>query len=72
VVLNGRDPGFEDAGNELEAVLDTEWAGAVAKGATVKLVASKGTNALAGHDLSVKYIHRHQSGARNESQHREL
>ncbi|HKA00577.1 MAG TPA: protease pro-enzyme activation domain-containing protein, partial [Candidatus Solibacter sp.] len=56
VVLNGPDPGFEDSGNELEAVLDTEWAGAVAKGAMVKLVASKGTNALAGHDLSVKYI----------------
>jgi hypothetical protein len=56
VVLNGPDPGFSDVGNEQEAMLDTEWAGAVAKGAMVKLVASKGTNALAGHDLSVKYI----------------
>jgi hypothetical protein len=56
VVLNGPDPGFADVGNEEEAVLDTEWAGAVAKGAMVKVVASKGTNALAGHDLSTKYI----------------
>ncbi|HTW22851.1 MAG TPA: protease pro-enzyme activation domain-containing protein [Candidatus Baltobacteraceae bacterium] len=42
-------------GDEVEADLDTEWAGAVAKGATIKLVTSP-NGASAGVDLSAQYI----------------
>lgn len=41
---------------EGEAVLDATWAGAVAPSATVKLVVSEDTNAVAGTDLSEFYI----------------
>ncbi len=56
VIVNGTDPGdlgnFEDA----EANLDVEWSGAVAKGATIKFVASKSTASTDGVDLSAQYI----------------
>ena len=39
-----------------EADLDVEWAGAVAKGATIDLVVSESTEATAGIDLSALYI----------------
>src|SRR6202451_376262 len=35
VVVNGTDPGIVSAGEETEADLDVEWAGGVAKGATI-------------------------------------
>lgn len=54
IILNGPDPGIN--GDEGEADLDTEWSGAVAKGATVDLVVSEGTEASAGVDLSALYI----------------
>jgi subtilase family serine protease len=39
VIVNGPDPGIlPSLAEEAEAILDTEWTGAVAKGATVKLV----------------------------------
>ncbi len=41
--------------DEIEAVLDTEWSGAVAKNATIDLVASP-NGATAGIDLSAEYI----------------
>ena len=44
------------AGDELESDLDVEWAGAVAKGATIDLVVSISTNTTAGVDLSALYI----------------
>ncbi len=56
VIVNGSDPGVISSGEETEADLDVEWAGAVAKGATVKFVVSASTNASDGLDLSNLYI----------------
>lgn len=42
--------------DEIEAALDTEWAGAVAKGATIDLVVSPTTNSTFGGDTSAVYI----------------
>jgi hypothetical protein len=54
VLLNGPDPGLvPDV--ETEADLDVEWSGAVARGATIKLVVTAPTNATAGVDLSAVY-----------------
>lgn len=55
-VVNGADPGDLGGSEEAEAVLDTTWAGAVATGATIKLVVSKSTNSTDGVDLSEEYI----------------
>ena len=55
VIVNGTDPGIV-ASEELEADLDVEWSGAIAKGATVKMVVSRSTNASDGVDLSNQYI----------------
>ncbi len=54
-VHNGPDPGVV-SGDEGEADLDTEWAGAVARSATIKLVISASTNSADGVDLSAQYI----------------
>jgi hypothetical protein len=43
-------------GDELESDLDVQWAGAVAKGATIDLVESIWTNSTSGVDLSALYI----------------
>lgn len=43
-------------GDELESDLDVQWAGSVAKGATIDLVESIWTNTTAGVDLSALYI----------------
>jgi hypothetical protein len=56
IVVNGPDPGDLGGDEEAEAVLDTSWAGAVAPGATVKLVISQSTNTSDGVDLSALYI----------------
>ncbi len=54
---NGPDPGIVFyTGDETEADLDVEWAGAVAKGATIDLVVSEGTEVTVGVDLSALYI----------------
>ncbi|MGO8759115.1 MAG: protease pro-enzyme activation domain-containing protein [Terracidiphilus sp.] len=55
VILNGPDPGISDA-DEPEAVLDVSWSGAVAKNATIDLVASATTSTAMGVDLSALYI----------------
>jgi hypothetical protein len=58
-IYNGPDPGILgpcSTCDEGEADLDVEWAGAVAKGATVDLVVSEGTETTAGVDLSALYI----------------
>jgi hypothetical protein len=55
IILNGSDPGVL-ASDESEAALDTEWSGAVAKGATINLVVSESTESSAGVDLSALYI----------------
>ncbi len=55
VILDGPDPGLV-RGDETEADLDVEWSGAVAKGATIKLVVSQSTETTDGVDLSALYI----------------
>jgi subtilase family serine protease len=55
IILNGPDPGVV-ASDEGEADVDVEWAGAVAKNATIKLVVSESTGSTAGIDLSALYI----------------
>jgi subtilase family serine protease len=55
VVLNGRDPGIVSAGEQTEATLDVEWAGAVARNAAIKLVVSASTAASDGVALSAQY-----------------
>ncbi len=59
VVLNGADPGTSNSGELGEAMLDAEWSGAVAKGATIKFVATKSTNTTDGADASAQYIVNH-------------
>lgn len=55
IIVNGTDPGISD-GDEPEAVLDVSWSGAVAKNATIDLVASATTSTALGVDLSALYI----------------
>jgi hypothetical protein len=57
IIYDGANPGkLASQGDELESDLDVEWAGSVAKGATIDLVASATTNTTAGVDLSALYI----------------
>ena len=62
IILNGPDPGIQGpnstTGDEIEADLDVQWAGAVAPGATVDLVVSQDSQTIgtAGIDLSAIYI----------------
>jgi hypothetical protein len=62
IILNGPDPGIQGpdstSGDETEADLDVQWAGAVAPGATVNLVVSEDSQSIgtAGIDLSSIYI----------------
>jgi Pro-kumamolisin, activation domain/Bacterial Ig-like domain (group 3) len=55
VILNGPDPGLVPSA-ETEADADTEWAGAVAKNATIDLVVSQDTETTFGMDLSALYV----------------
>jgi hypothetical protein len=56
-INNGPDPGILlYTGDETEADLDVQWAGAVAKGATIDLVVSEETEVTQGIDLSALYI----------------
>jgi hypothetical protein len=55
IVLDGPDPGLNFF-TEGEADLDVQWAGAVAKNATIKMVASEDTETSSGVDLSALYI----------------
>jgi hypothetical protein len=62
IILNGPDPGIQGpnsaTGDETEADLDVQWAGAVAPGATIDLVVSESSDSIgtAGTDLSSIYI----------------
>jgi pseudomonalisin len=58
IIVNGTDPGTV-SGDETESDLDVEWAGAVAKGATIKFVTSASTNSSDGVTLSAQYIVQH-------------
>lgn len=55
IIVNGTDPGISP-GDEPEAVLDVSWSGAVARNATIDLVASATTSTALGVDLSALYI----------------
>ncbi|HUL32648.1 MAG TPA: Ig-like domain repeat protein [Candidatus Eisenbacteria bacterium] len=63
IVYNGEDPGITSRDEEAEALLDSEWSGAVAPGATVKFVLSASTAASQGVDLSALYIVEHNLAA---------
>jgi subtilase family serine protease len=54
IIVNGTDPG--KTGDEIEAILDVEWSGAVAKNANIDLVVSRTTSNSFGGDLSATYI----------------
>ena len=56
IIVNGVDPGVTMTGAETEADLDTEWAGAVAKNATIELVVSEDTESTFSGDLSAVYV----------------
>jgi len=56
VIVNGTDPGTANADELLETTLDAEYAGALAPGATVKLVASTHSATTDGTYLSAQYI----------------
>jgi hypothetical protein len=58
IILNGADPGIVSSGEESEADLDTEWSGAVAPDADIKLVVSETsqTDGTDGVDASAIYI----------------
>jgi len=56
VIVNGPDPGDLGGGEEVEAVLDTTWSGAVSPSAAVYLVVSASTNSTDGVDLSELYL----------------
>ena len=56
IILDGPDPGNLFGLEEAEADLDTEWSGAIAPKAAIKLVVSASTNTTDGVDLSAQYI----------------
>ena len=56
VLVNGPDPGDLGGLEEVEAVLDVTWTGAVAPGANIIQVVSASTNSTDGVDLSEAYI----------------
>jgi len=63
IILNGEDPGITTKNEESEALLDTQWSGAAAPGATIKYVLSASTPASQGIDLSALYIVEHNLAA---------
>ena len=54
VTVVGDDPGL--ASSESEALLDVEWAGGTAPGASINLVIAESTDSTAGVDLAAEYI----------------
>jgi uncharacterized membrane protein len=56
VIVNGTNPGIVSTNEQTEAELDAEWAGAVAKNASVQFVVSASTNSSDGAMLSAQYI----------------
>ncbi len=59
VVLNGPDPGIVSQNEQMEAELDVEWSGAVARNAAIQFVVSASTKTTDGVDLSAQYIVNH-------------
>ena len=59
VTVVGKDPGIVCGGDEFEAALDVEYAGAIAKKATVKFVVAGSTNTTDGIFLAAQYAVTH-------------
>jgi subtilase family serine protease len=59
VIVTGANPGIVSVGEEVEADLDVQWAGALASNAAVKFVVSASTGASDGVYLSAQYIVNH-------------
>jgi hypothetical protein len=58
-IETGTDPGVQfnqNNSDEEEAIIDVEWSGAVAPGATIDLVVSPSTNTTFGGDTSANYV----------------
>ena len=55
IVVVGLDPGFSNPTDAEETLLDTEWAGAVAPGATINVVIAGSTDTTSGVDLAAAY-----------------
>ncbi len=55
IVVSGPDPGVTAGTDAEEAMLDAEWAGAVAPGATVTIVVAGSTDTTSGVDLAAAY-----------------
>ena len=55
IVVVGPDPGFSNPTDAEEALLDSEWAGAVAPGATINVVIAGSTDTTSGVDLAAAY-----------------
>ena len=53
-VVDGPDPGISP-GDETESDLDLQWAGSIAKGATIKFVVAATTNTTLGVDLAAQF-----------------
>jgi len=58
MIINGADPGYPWCDDELESAMDVEWAGAIAKNASVKFVTSK-SGTSDGITLSAQYAVNH-------------
>lgn len=56
VIIDGSDPGIRTNGSELEAVLDVEWSGAVAKNAQIHFVIAESTNDASGLLLAILHV----------------
>ncbi len=54
-LLSGPDPGIANQIDSEEALLDVEWTGAVAPGATINLVVAGSTDTTSGVDLAAAY-----------------
>ena len=59
VILAGTDPGLVCGGDEFEAYLDVEWAGAIAKNATIKFVVAASSRTTDGIYLAAQYAVSH-------------
>ena len=55
ILVAGSDPGIASQLDAQEALLDVEWAGAVAPGATINLVVAQSTDTTSGVDLAAAY-----------------
>lgn len=60
VTVDGVDPGVNS--DEVEADLDVEWSGAVAKNATIQFVVAQNTEVSGGQDLAALYAVDHNLG----------